>query len=376
MRRKAAALMLCVLLAVQLAAPQALAEEKVYFVAVGNNVLPLSDATMPFWSGGYLYISSTIFTGIVWNSIGIAHSYNSAQQLEVLYNRDRDKSLVFDLKQNNARDGAGNIYYPGAVKRNGTVFVPASIVASCFGLQYSLIPDVEHGYLVWLRGPGYGLSDKEYADAAAYPMAYCYDQYLKSKETSPTTSGKPADTSPVQTASGKSIYLCLEADSTAPFLLTVLDQYDARAAFFCSLEFLETQGDLLRRMSATGQAIGLLVDASDSQRTVAEQLEAGNQALYRATCGKTRLAYVKNGDAAAVQAAEDAGFRCLLPDLDRSGYGLRSTSNAESLLQKVSARRNDVTVWLADTANNVGLRAFLAAAEEGENRCLPLTETA
>lgn len=50
MRKRAAALVLCLLLMLQITAPSVRAEQSVYFVAVGSNVLPLTDATMPFWS--------------------------------------------------------------------------------------------------------------------------------------------------------------------------------------------------------------------------------------------------------------------------------------------------------------------------------------
>ena len=30
----------------------------VYFVAAEESVLPLTDASMPFWSGGYLYVAA------------------------------------------------------------------------------------------------------------------------------------------------------------------------------------------------------------------------------------------------------------------------------------------------------------------------------
>ncbi len=51
MKRRAAALLLGLLLVLQLALPPVRAEERVYFTAVGGYVLPLSDNTMPFWSG-------------------------------------------------------------------------------------------------------------------------------------------------------------------------------------------------------------------------------------------------------------------------------------------------------------------------------------
>ena len=61
MRKRAAALVLCLLLMLQITAPSVRAEQSVYFVAVGSNVLPLTDATMPFWSGGYLYIQQHFY---------------------------------------------------------------------------------------------------------------------------------------------------------------------------------------------------------------------------------------------------------------------------------------------------------------------------
>ena len=75
---------------------------------------------------------------------------------------------------------------------------------------------------------------------------------------------------------GQRIYLGMEASDAAQTrsLLDTLDRYGGQAAFYCTAEFLETEGDLLRRMAATGQAIGLLADA-DGDRSVTEQLEAG-----------------------------------------------------------------------------------------------------
>ena len=250
MRKRAAALVLCLLLMLQITAPSVRAEQSVYFVAVGSNVLPLTDATMPFWSGGYLYISSSIFTGVVWSAVGISHVPANARQPLILYSGE-DRSLIFNLDKPYAEDPQGNTYYPGAVVRNGNVFVPASVVASYFGLQYSLIPNVEHGYLVWLRQPGYGLSDEEFATAATYPMASSYAQYLKSKEsaqqTTPTPSVPEQDEEETPAVNGKNVYLCLKAGENTAQLLDVLDSAGEKASFFCSLEFLWTQGDLLRR---------------------------------------------------------------------------------------------------------------------------------
>lgn len=373
MKQRAAALIFCVLLVFQLAVPPARAAGTVYFIAANNEVLPLSDETMPFWSGGYLYIPASIFTGTLRRYFGISYSYKPSSQTAVLYNSVGDHSLIFDLRETYTMDREGNISYPGGILRNGIPFVPAYLVAKYFNFNYS-VTEVKYGYLVWLRLPGFGLTDKEFADAATYNMVRRYEEYLK--ETAEQGSVTPGASSTPNTASGKRIYLCMEADDTTSAMLDVLDRYEMQAAFFCTPEFMKSNGALLRRMVATGQTVGILVDGEKENQTVEEQLREGNQALELATCGKTRIAVVKNGDDTAVQAAQTAGFYCLEADLDRSGYDLRSSSNATALLQKISAKRGDVTVWLADTANTAGLRAFLAAAQDADRRCLAATELA
>lgn len=374
MKKRAAALALCALLVFQMAVPPAEAAEDVCFIAVQEYVLPLSDDTMPFWYAGYLYIPSTIFTGVVRDVLDISQTYNSAQNRVALYTslRSGARSILFDLGKNYAYDKDGNTLYPGAILRGGVPYVPASVVAKYFNLQYSMT-EVNHGHLVWLRWPGFGLSDRDFANAASYSMAECYNAYLKGKEPQEPAAGVESGGVEIE---DRSIYLCLEAGDTTASLLDALDRYGAQAAFFCTVDFLQEQGDLLRRMAATGQSVGILADAADPLRTVTEQLEEGNRALALATCGKTRLAMVQNANDQALQAARDAGYYCAAPDIDRTGYGLRSSSNASSLLKRVSGYRGDVSVWLGSTADAAGLRAFLLAAGDADGRCLALTETA
>ncbi len=89
MKRRAAALLFCLLLVFQLSLPPARAAERVYFTAVGSYVLPLSDNTMPFWSGGYVYIPSSIFTGAAREALGISQRPGVGNALQ--------RQKVFDL---------------------------------------------------------------------------------------------------------------------------------------------------------------------------------------------------------------------------------------------------------------------------------------
>ena len=398
MRRKLA-MLLCLLLLIQLSLIPAYGAERVYFTAVGNNVLPLSDSTMPFWSSGYVYVASSVFTGAGRESLGISQVVNNEKNRVVLYSGGR--SLTFDLARYTATDNDGQVYYPGAVRRNGTIFVPAYAVTRCFDLTYSVI-EVRRGSLVWIRQSSYTLSDSYYADAAEYSMESVYADYLRAREqmeppperpapptgtgsgTSGTNGGtgsaavppapqpKPApEPEPEEEETlelhGQKIYLCIAAGGDTSGLLDALDAYQAQGAFFFSPEQMEASGNLLRRMSAKGKSIGILADGGGRSRSVARQLEDGNRVLSKATCGKTRLAMVTGGGRNAPE-----GYRTVQAEI--SGMNLESRSASEKLLHQIASRRGDVTVWLSDNVTAEGLRAFLAAAREAGGVCAALRE--
>lgn len=382
MKKRAAALALCLVLALGLAPAAAEAAGSVYITAAGNDILPLDDATMPFWSDGYLYVASSIFTGQVNKALGVAYLPSSVSNpnLCILYAGTR--SLMFDLTGNFVRDTDGNITYRRAIRRGGEIFVPASVVADFFNLEYSVTPlslktadGDSYGALVWIRQLGFGLSEKDFINAAFSQIAARYEQYLRQQRPSDGGADARPGSVPSPGKNGKSVYLCLAAGEDAAAQLDALDSGGAQAAFFCSRPFLESRGELLRRMVATGHAVGLLVDADDPDRTVAEQLEEGNRLLAQAAMAKTRLVKIENGDEGDLRSAREAGFSCLEAELDRSDTGLRDGEQAEGLLRQVSARREDVRVWLGDNAGAAGLRAFLTAAAQAEDRCLALTET-
>ena len=378
MRKKLLAALACAMLLIQLAVPAG-AAETVYFTAVNKNVLELSDATMPFWSGGYLYVPSSIFTGANRDlRVGVTNINSGGGPTLLLYGGGAEfQTLSFDLSKDYAVDKNGNMYFQKAVQRGGVVFLPISLVARCFDLLYTVI-EVPRGYLVWVRTQSVDLSERLFADAASYQMESRYSQYLKNQESGQSGGDLPEDAG-TQSESGQRVYLCMEASDadTVSALLDALDQYGSQAAFYCTVDFLEQEGALLRRMTATGQAVGIVADAADPEgRTVAEQLAAGNAALEAATCGKTRLAKLENvSDQTAADVAA-MGYCCLWPDLDRSPYPLSDASSAEVLLRRVGERGRSVSVWLGDGVTAAGLRSFLAEVDQSGDRCLAMTETA
>ena len=176
-KEKWAALVLALALLVQPLLLPAQAAPTVYFTAVNDYVLELSDDTMPFWSGGYLYLPSTIFTGSVGRQLGISYSRYVNRQTVILYSSDTH-ALIFDLANNTTKDNQGNAYAQTAILRGGVVFVPEPVITSFFGITCTRTA-VPYGYLVRLRNSEAVLSDQLFADAASYTMEERYDQYLK-----------------------------------------------------------------------------------------------------------------------------------------------------------------------------------------------------
>ena len=375
MRRKLTAVLCAVLLMIAMAAPDAAAAAGVYFTAANETIRELTEATMPFWANGDLYVDGSLFEN---KDLYTGFFYNASKNMAVVYSRKTaNNALYFDLARNRVDNSDGYGYYPPAILRNGVVFVPVSLVTAYFELGYANMR-VEHGYLLRVRSDKAVLSDRTLADAGSARMDSQYQLYLASKEvaqTEPSGSTGGETVKPPVPAAGQTVRLCFRAgepEQTAA-LLDLLDGSGARATFYFSTEQLESQRDLVRRLAATGHAIGLTADGA-GEADAAEQLRLANEALWRTAGVKTRLCLLENGTDAGRQSAEAAGYRCLTPDVDWMETGLRTTSAASSLLKKINGRKGGQTVWLADGAESAGLRAFLRLLEQADHRLVGLTE--
>lgn len=377
---RATALLFAVLLLAGTVLPPAAAADTVYFTAINETILPLSDATMPFWSDGYLYVSTSAFSG---GGLGIYYSRNTLKQTVVLYTYNH--ALIFHLDTGTVTDNQYNDYWPPAVMRGNRVFLPISLIADYYGLTYTY-SRVNHGYMIRVRSSDSVLGDSTFVDAAHAQLSSRYSQYLTAKQ--PASSGQTTPVPPAQNGktteeetaetpgvSGKLIHLCFLADDkkTAGLISTLKGQ-DAAASIFFTEAQIRRNGDLARQAVACGQAVGLTVDSADKTHSAVEQLNAANDALFRATAVKTRLCAAIAGDADTLEAVRKAGYCCVTAELDRAASGLRSASGAESLLRRITARRGAVTVWLGDSATGTGLRKFLAAAKKSGDGFAGLTE--
>ena len=390
--------------------------DELYFVAVETMVLPLSGETMPFWDDGYLYISGDIFTGNVRDMTGISRA--KIQNSMLIYRGDR--CLLFQKDVPYAKDSEERLYSPGLIYRGDNFFVPAYIVADYFDMLYSTT-DVEHGKLVWLRSDSFVMTERAFAKAATFQLNTAYQEYVKALEPEPVPEPAPPqepepapplpDTPPVSKPvtppvskpdtpqvskpdtqpepepvtppepepepepppEPKTMYLCLRGNGATASLLDVLDRHGLRATVFCDEAFLSENGDLLRRMTATGYRIGLYIP-SGSPETVLERLEACNLLLRHTTMEKTRLAFVDGANEELSRAVWNAGFLCLRPALDCTETPLRTSQQAADLLGLVSQQSEAFSLWLGGTVSRSGLNAFLSDALETGHTFQPWTE--
>lgn len=372
MKKRWAAMLLCVLLLLQLGGISSSATGNVYFMGVEENILPLSDSTMPFWSNNYLYIPSSIFTGTVRTSLGVGQTLASDGRWVALYKGD--EAILFKDGNAYGEDPAGKLYYPGAVKRNGQFFVPVSVIANYFGWTYS-VKKVSNGWLVWLRTKDFILSEDQFADAASSMMNQRYASYMGEK--SPTSESQPIgpEMPELEAVSGKKIYLNVRANQQTREILSVLDRYGAKMTFFCTPEFLEENDDLLRYMIGTGQGIGILATEDEAGISVMEQIRAGNAALVQATGEKTRLIRIEKASAETITDVIGKGYCPQVSELNASRYSLKDSYQAALLFRTVSTTQQPSVLWLDQSVQIGGLASFLAQISRVQEYCLPMTET-
>ena len=327
---------------------------------------------MPFWTNGYLYVSSDMFVN---KELGIAFYHNVVTKSATLYNGGG--ALQFDLEKGTSTDGNGRPMSIAAIVRNGRVFFPVEPVASYFKLAFTQNA-VERGYVVRLRSKDSVLNDRLFLDAATSLLEYRYEEYEKEKAaTTPVTPVNPPDNPkppdpPVRDE--RTVYLSFQVSENSGKLLDVLSGAKIPATFFFTEKQLADNAAFARRLIVTGYGLGLLADCEE-ETAVTEQLRSANALLWRLTGTKTRLCMLKNAGEEDKRIAGEAGYCCLQAGVDRSEKGLPE-KGAEDLYKAIHRQTGDtVTVWLGEGAVPAELQAFLNLADSNGDYLAALTES-
>lgn len=341
--RRFLSLLLAALLLCSLAPETGRADPTVYFISVNDQLLPdLNDSTMPFWSGGRLYVPYTAVSG---TDLGVFYALSRDKQTAVVYRQG--SALTFDLSSGSVADQDGKQYGSPAIVRGDVVFLPVDLLTQFFALDYSYTR-VAYGYLVRLKSDAVVLPDAKFIEAASSAMEQRYTEYLKTYNDGGSTPEVPNINTDDSLDRAYLIVRVTDAQASAA-LLDALADVSGRATFLFSEKQLPESGDLLRRLLISGSAAALDIDASGGASRTLGAIERGNRALWAACNAKTRLVYLSGASEATVRAVQEAGYCPITLDLDYSGE-LPSSSRAASRILSL-ARRGGCAVCLgADSA--------------------------
>ena len=359
-KRPVLPLVLAVILAVGMFQPMPAAAANLYFTGINDSVAPLTSSSMPYWSGGTLYVPYTVFDANqngVGVSLGLYTSYNHRSHIVTIFNLKQ--MLVFDLERGTCRDDmTGAAYDARAVMRYGKPYVPLYVVCSVFGLEYSYnqLSYISQGYLVRIKSADAVLDDGLFIDRARELInnrLRDYTQSLSPAETTPTVPVSPSGPPEVD-GSNVATYLafrCESADGLSAILNT-LDGTGQYALFFLAPQVIEEEGGLVRRILGTGHSVGILAREGEE-----EALSRGRLALEELAHTRTTLAYVPDGARAGL---EEQGWVCWKETLYlEPGDSVGGTAFAGTVLNRLGTRRRTVYLTLEGSGNTARVLSAL-----------------
>lgn len=343
---------LCLLLAAAVVAgllllPRAQAAGEIYFTAVNDQILPLSDSTMPVSVGGVMYLPYSIFNpDEAGTSLGVYFSQNPTS----LTLFSIDAVLVFDLTEGYSYDRTQTYTYK-AITRNGRTYVPIAFVCSFFGLSYTSTW-TDSGTLLRVTSSAAILSDAVFADAASGQMAVSLRDYNRlhpsaspAPSSSPSLSPSPGASVPGDSRADVTVQLSFtvsDAESTSA-ILQLLDAAGRKALFFFPADRLEEFSDLVLRVAAAGGGVGLIPAGDDA----AASLAAAQSRLSSLCCVFTRMVLLPEENAAVRAALGSAGYVVWKADVT-GGTGRTGNLEAQAVVNGISKRSARARVLLAD----------------------------
>ena len=363
--RKCTVFLLVVLMTVSLVCDEGSSVlEGVYFSAANDRLLELTEDTMPFYSGGQLYISSSFFVG---TDLGVSYVRNRSMGLALLYTTKTD--LRFDLVNLTVYDKDGKTYSGRAIEKNGTVFFPIDLVCQFFGLNYtvSATPTVP---LVRITSSTVILSDRRFVDAATSQMSTryaAYEKYIESKkveEKPPVV--EPPKPPVIQAAEGQKVFLVLTGSSREAIQTAMDCMGSSKATFLLTVQQME-DGDLIRTILGTGHGVALRVQ-SETEEEILNELKRGRELVWNASMTLLQLVWYE-GDTDLSGILAQQGCVALRGEIDRRDVPVRTAKRAEALLSIIGKYREDVSVYLGTDADcGEGLKHLVSALEKAKYR--------
>ncbi len=303
------------------------AGDDVIFTAVENVFArDLTAARMPYVDNGYVYIVADAFSGID----GVNVYYNTTLRQLVIYSINH--RITFDLVNDQAYDLEGNFYSRTAELRNGTIFVPASIVCDKFGFFYSFITEDVIAPLVRINETTPSETEAYFVARCTILMQNIYDAYLASllppnpdpDTPTPTPDPEPEpEPEPEPDPAATPTYLLFADDlsEAGDDIAATLQAEGILAAFFLTPAQMRATPDLLRTLYTDGHTLGITVpELLPEGQTLLAYLSEANDTLQESVYTKTRLLYFPAGVDTLEQATRDTlialGYRLWDANID------------------------------------------------------------
>lgn len=340
----------------------------IIFLAVNDSIpITLSADTMPFYSGGTLYVPYTLFDV---TALGVTASYNVLNMTLTL--SDSSRRIVFDLENGTSADSSNSGASWSTISKSSIVFVPAEYCAGFFGIGVSMLTSLG-GYSVVRFTTGDQVYDDSYfiekadslietraaqyfnntaslspspqvtvsasaspsASASATPSATVTSepsaQTPTSEEETPDASDEPEEPDETEgpeeeeEAEPQDVYLVYYNAEGMEAMAETLEAQGMTGAFFLTQEELSAHPTLLSRLFAGGHAVGLLLE---SDADVAAQLAAANETADQQTKRPLLWVYAREGG----EEAADLGYLVLsAEDTEGLVYEIDSTQGTAAL---------------------------------------------
>ena len=274
------------------------AASNVVFTVVNNVLLhTVTDSDMAYLKDGEPYVPYQVMMRMP----GLKFYYNTDLQQLSIYNYDY--LLVFDMHNQSTTDEIKNTYSLGGVIKNGTVYVPVSLVCKKFNLYYSLITISALGPVIRINSERPSYSDSVLIEVMAPSMSDIYSEYQDWKnkqETSAPVNPNPGtgipNTPSVPDPVKQAVYPVFTGDpgKSGSSVLKQLDSNNVKGTFFLTAESILNNADFVRELISSGQAVGLFLSQQSISR-LTEALSEGNLALKSVLRTQTRLVYIDPG---------------------------------------------------------------------------------
>lgn len=404
------AAVLCVALLLGLTVTASGSTSTIYLMAVNETVVDVINMTsghLPMVVDGVLYVPYTMLSSRVTGiNLGVNAQHSTTRRTVLVSSGQR--GIIFDVQANTAYDIRNEPLDVRAVARNTMIYLPIAWICEYFGTISYTVNRTRYGTLVRVTNSAAILGDEDFIDAASNLLADNLARYQDSLRPAstptpvptpapaqptaapaqpstapqptatpkpsaapqPSASPEPSDPVPSETPEpeeGPEVCLTFRWGDQAEQVAELLENAGQRALFLFAPEELADNDGLVRRLTAKGHTIGLVLTG-----------ETGEDCLSQAEAGSRLLAAIARCPALVVEA--DGLNEADQEELTQAGYILWTASiqgtdypSASALMRVLSDQQTNLIGSVCDENGLVLVRNLLRILENANGSMVQAT---